>query len=94
MIKSSPTLAAAASLAMMSSLANAQTQQPGSFRAMIRICHPNSKGGLQRQRRPLPGAQSLGLRPLRPKVLVHSLLTKGQRKLHRHHAVLGSRMWA
>jgi hypothetical protein len=35
MIKSSLMLAAAASLAMMSSLANAQTQQPGSFRAMV-----------------------------------------------------------
>ena len=40
MIKSSLMLAAAASLAMMSSLANAQTQQPGSFRAMIRNATP------------------------------------------------------
>jgi hypothetical protein len=35
MIRSSLMLAAAVSLAMMSPLANAQTQQPGSFRAMI-----------------------------------------------------------
>ena len=35
MIRSSPMLAAAASLAMMSPLAKAQTQQPGSFRAMV-----------------------------------------------------------
>jgi hypothetical protein len=39
--------------------------------------HPNSEGGLRPQRRPLPGAHSLGLRPLRPKVLVHALLTTG-----------------
>jgi hypothetical protein len=49
MIKSSMMFAAAASLAMMSSLANAQTQQPGSFRAMtIRNATPILKAACDR----------------------------------------------